>query len=89
MDLEIDAPATDLIAMNLTIAALDQWLQNDVTDRSGESLGREIGALYREIHSAVAEMNNPDDEDEDDYEDDEDEEEHEDDEVAHRYDERD
>jgi len=65
----MDAPTNDLIAMNLTIAALEQWLKNVSPDRSGEELGREIGALYREIHVAVDEMSHVgedfDDEDED------------------------
>jgi predicted nucleic acid-binding Zn-ribbon protein len=73
MELEIDASSTDVIAMNLTIAALERWLQNVSADRRGEDLGREIGALYREIHAAVDEMshNGTDDEDEEDEEDDE------------------
>lgn len=61
--------------MNLTIAALEQWLKNVDASRRGEDLGREIGALYREIHSAVDEMASVDDEDEDfDFGDEEDEE---------------
>lgn len=64
--------------MNLTIAALEQWLKNVDASRRGEDLGREIGALYREIHSAVDEMASIDDEDEDfDFGDEEDEEEEE------------
>lgn len=66
----------DVIAMNLTIAALEGWLKNVDASRRGEDLGREIGALYREIHSAVDEMASVDDDDEDfdfgDEEDDED-----------------
>lgn len=59
-------PATiDVIAMNLTIAALEGWLKNVDASRRGEDLGREIGALYREIHSAVDEMASVDDDDED------------------------
>ena len=70
----------DVIAMNLTIAALEQWLKNVDASRRGEELGREIGALYREIHSAVDEMASVDDEDEDfDFGDEDDEEEEEDD----------
>jgi len=73
----MDAPTNDLIAMNLTIAALEQWLKNVSPDRSGEELGREIGALYREIHVAVDEMSHVDedfdDEDEDEDEDEDDE----------------
>ncbi len=70
----------DVIAMNLTIAALEQWLKNVDASRRGEDLGREIGALYREIHSAVDEMASVDDEDDDfDFGDEEDEEDEEDD----------
>ena len=69
MDFECEASATDVIAMNLTMTALEQWLKSVSPDRRGEELGREIGALYREIHSAVAEMSpEEDDDDEDDYE---------------------
>jgi hypothetical protein len=64
MDLEIDAPTNDVIAMNLTIAALDQWLKNVSSERSGEELGREVAAMYREIHAAVDEMSPEEDEDE-------------------------
>lgn len=61
--------------MNLTIAALEQWLKNVDSTKRGEDLGREIGALYREIHSAVDEMASIGDDDEDDeFEDEEDEE---------------
>ncbi len=81
MELELDAPTNDVIAMNLTIAALEQWLKNVSSDRSGQELGREIAAMYREIHAAVDEMSpeeedddfNLDDEDEDDEDEDEDE----------------
>ncbi len=79
MELELDAPTNNVIAMHLTIAALDQWLKNVSSDRSGQELGREIAAMYREIHAAVDEMS-PDEEDDDfdfddEEEDDEDEEE--------------
>jgi predicted nucleic acid-binding Zn-ribbon protein len=75
MEMELDAPTNDVIAMNLTIAALDQWLKNVSSERSGEELGREIAAMYREIHSAVDEMSPVEEEDEDfDEEDDDDEE---------------
>ena len=90
MELELDAATNDVIAMNLTIAALDQWLKDVSSERSGQDLGREIAAMYREIHAAVDEMSpdeddedgdfdddDEDDEDEDDDEDDEDEEEEE------------
>lgn len=79
MELELDAATNDVIAMNLTIAALDQWLKDVSSSRSGEDLGREIAAMYREIHAAVDEMS-PDDEDEDDFDDEEDDDEDEDDE---------
>jgi hypothetical protein len=75
MELELDAPTNDVIAMHLTIAALDQWLKNVSSDRSGQELGREIAAMYREIHAAVDEMS-PDEEDDDyDFDDQEDEDE--------------
>ncbi|HTV94315.1 MAG TPA: hypothetical protein VMG98_16560 [Verrucomicrobiae bacterium] len=88
MELELDAPTNDVIAMNLTIAALEQWLKNVSSDRSGQELGREIAAMYREIHAAVDEMSpeeedddfNLDDEDEDEDDEDEDDEEEDDDE---------
>jgi hypothetical protein len=64
MELELDAPTNDVIAMNLTIAALEQWLKNVSSDRSGQELGREIAAMYREIHAAVDEMS-PEEEDDD------------------------
>ena len=54
----------DVIAMNLTMAALEPWLKNVDSTRRGEDLGREIGAMYREIHSAVDEMASAGDEDE-------------------------
>ncbi|HTC31271.1 MAG TPA: hypothetical protein VK702_11145 [Candidatus Acidoferrum sp.] len=83
MELELDAPTNDVIAMNLTIAALEEWLKNVSADRSGQELGREIAAMYREIHAAVDEMSpeeedddfdfDDEDEDEDDDEDDEEE----------------
>lgn len=74
MHFESDAISTEAIAMNITIAALEGWLKNVPADRSGEDLGREIGALYREIFSAVDEMSPASDEDEDEEEEDEDEE---------------
>ena len=74
MDFELDAPTSDVIAMNLTIAALDRWLQNVSSERSGLDLGREIAALYREIHAAVDEMS-PDVDDDLDFDDDDDEDE--------------
>ena len=78
MEMDIEAPTTDVIAMNLTMAALEQWLKNVSAERNGEDLGREIGALYREIHSAVDEMTSSEEPDEDEDEEEEEEEEHED-----------
>jgi hypothetical protein len=71
---ELDAPANDIIAMNLTIAAVDRWLENSPENQSGQVVGSEIGAMYRAIHTVVDEVSpeQPDDEDdEDDEEDDE------------------
>jgi len=75
MELELDAPTNDVIAMNLTIAALEQWLKNVSSDRSGQELGREIAAMYREIHAAVDEMSPEEEEDDFDFDDEEDEDE--------------
>jgi hypothetical protein len=85
MELELDAPTNDVIAMNLTLAALDRWLANVSSERGGQELGREIAALYREIHAAVDEMSPEEDddldfgpeEDEDEDEDDDDDEDYE------------
>jgi hypothetical protein len=68
---ELEAPSNDVIAMNMTIAAIDRWLENSSEDKSGQEVGREIGAMYREIHAVVAELS-PQDEDDDDAEDDDD-----------------
>lgn len=57
----------DVIAMNITMAALEPWLKNVDANRRGEDLGREIGALYREIHAAVDEMSSPAEEDDEGY----------------------
>ena len=90
MELELDASTNDVIAMHLTIAALDQWLKNVSSDRSGQELGREIAAMYREIHAAVDEMS-PEEEDDDfdlddeEDEDDEDDEEEDEEDVDERY----
>lgn len=54
----------DVIAMNLTMAALEQWLKNVDSSRRGEDIGREIGAMYREIHAAVDEMSSVEEDDE-------------------------
>jgi hypothetical protein len=71
MEIDVDAATNDVIAMNLTIAALEPWLKDVDSERRGDDLGREIGALYREIHAAVDEMSGPDDEYDDEDEDDE------------------
>lgn len=72
MQFEIDAPSNDVIAMNLTIAAVDRWLENS-SATSGREVGREIGAMYREIHNVLDELSpNGDDEDDDDEEEDDD-----------------
>ena len=72
MHFELDAPSNDVIAMNLTIAALERWLSNDPAGKSGEELGRQIGAMYREIHAVVDEIS-PDEADEEEEEEDEEE----------------
>jgi hypothetical protein len=83
MELELDAPTNDVIAMRLTVAALDQWLKNVSSERGGQELGREIAAMYREIHSAVDDMSPDEDDDfDEDDEEDEDEEDEEDDEIG-------
>jgi len=63
---DLDAPSNDVIAMNLTIAAIDRWLENSADDKSGQEVGREIGAMYREIHAVVASISPPDPEDDED-----------------------
>ena len=73
MELELDAPTNDVITMNLTIAALDRWLAQTSGLQSGEAVGREIGAMYREIHAVVDEIS-PEEDEEDEDEDDEDDE---------------
>jgi hypothetical protein len=69
---ELDAPANDIIAMNLTIAAVDRWLENSPENQSGQAVGNEIGAMYRAIHAVVDEVSpeQPDDEDDEDEEED-------------------
>ena len=90
MELELDASTNDVIAMNLTIAALDQWLKDVSSERSGQDLGREIAAMYREIHAAVDEMSPGDEEDDGfDLDDEEDDEEDEDEDEEEEGDERD
>lgn len=68
---ELEAPSNDVIAMNLTIAAIDRWLENSSDDKSGQDVGREIGAMYREIHAVVASITPADDEDDEDEDDEE------------------
>jgi hypothetical protein len=68
---ELEAPSNDVIAMNLTIAAIDRWLENSSDDKSGQEVGREIGAMYREIHTVVASISPADDEDDEDDDDEE------------------
>lgn len=68
-------PSADVIAMNLTIAAVESWMRTGVSElRAGEDVGREVGAIYREIHAAVSEtaeqFEDPEDEDFDDDDDD-------------------
>ena len=89
MEIELDAPTNDVIAMHLTIAALDQWLKNVSSDRGGQELGREIAAMYREIHAAVDEMSPEEEDDDFDFDDDEDEDEEEEEEDEEAGDERD
>lgn len=67
---EIEAPSNDAISMNLTIAAIDRWLENSSDDKSGQEIGREIGAMYREIHAVVAAISPDEDDDEDEDDDD-------------------
>lgn len=66
MFVEIDAASSDLIAMNLTMAAIDRWLENLSDDRSGEQIGREIGSMYREIRAVVSALSPDEDEDDED-----------------------
>jgi hypothetical protein len=85
MELELDAPTNDVIAMHLTLAALDRWLANVSSEWGGQELGREIAAMYREIHAAVDEMSPEEDDDidfgpEEDEDEDDDEDEYEEDE---------
>jgi hypothetical protein len=75
MQYELDAPANDIIAMNLTVAALDRWLANASTADDGEEVGKQIGAMYREIRIVLEEVSAElpgDDEEEDDEEEDDD-----------------
>ncbi|HVA33378.1 MAG TPA: hypothetical protein VNG31_04470 [Candidatus Baltobacteraceae bacterium] len=70
MQFELDAPSNDVIAMNLTIAALDRWLST-LTASSGSEIGKEIGDMYREIHLVVDEVSPNEDEEDEEEEDDE------------------
>jgi hypothetical protein len=65
---KLNASSKDDVAMNLTIAALHRWLSTLENNASGERIGREIGAMYREIHGVVAELYVDDRDDEDDEE---------------------
>ncbi|MBV8149882.1 MAG: hypothetical protein JO092_12370 [Candidatus Eremiobacteraeota bacterium] len=69
---KLNASSKDVVAMNLTIAALHRWLSNLENNTSGQRIGREIGAMYREIHGVVAELSvdNVDDDDDDEEEED-------------------
>ncbi|MBV8343534.1 MAG: hypothetical protein JO190_00900 [Candidatus Eremiobacteraeota bacterium] len=60
----------DVIAMNLTIAAVDRWLENSSAS-SGQEVGREIGAMYREIYAVLEQISPTDDDEEEDDDDDE------------------
>jgi hypothetical protein len=60
----------DEIAMNLTIAAVDRWLENSSAS-SGQEVGREIAAMYREIHAVLEEISPSDEDDDEDDDDDE------------------
>ena len=80
MEMEMAGSTNDVIAMNLTIAALEEWLKTN-SERNGADLGREIGAMYREIHTAVDEMS-PEEDDDFDFDDEEDDEEDEEAEVS-------
>lgn len=76
MEYELDAPANDIIAMNLTIAALDRWVANVSPGDDGEEVGKQIGAMYREIRLVLEELEAElpgDDEEDEDEEDDDDE----------------
>lgn len=75
MQYELDAPANDVIAMNLTMAALDRWLAHVPLVDDGEEVGKQIGAMYREIRLILEELSTDlpgDDEDEDDEDEDDD-----------------
>lgn len=76
MQYELDAPANDVIAMNLTVAALDRWLASVPPPEYGEEVGKQIGAMYREIRFILEELStdlpgDDEEEDDDDEEDDE------------------
>ena len=70
METEQEA-STDVIAMKLTIAAVEAWVREGSDAlHTGEDVGREVGAIYREIHSAICETVQPF-EDDDEYDEDE------------------
>lgn len=75
MQYELDAPANDVIAMNLTMAALDRWVSNVSPADDGEEVGKQIGAMYREIRLVLEEISAelPGDDEEEDDEDEDDE----------------
>jgi hypothetical protein len=75
MQYELDAPANDIIAMNLTVAALDRWVANVSPADDGEEVGKQIGAMYREIRLVLDELSAelPGDEEEDDEDEEDDE----------------
>jgi hypothetical protein len=67
--------STEAIAMKLTIAAVEAWARNGSSDfHTGEDIGREVGAIYREIHAAVSESVQPFEDDEELEDDDDDDE---------------
>ena len=67
---EYDTSSSDIIAMNLTIAALERFLSPE-SFATGDEVGREVGAIYRAIHEAVDEFVPEEEEDEDDEEEEE------------------
>lgn len=63
-----------VISMNLTIAAMEAWVRSGTPANAGGNLGKEVGAMYREIFAAVDEVvphesEEPDDEDDENGED--------------------
>jgi hypothetical protein len=72
---KLNASSKDVVTMNLTIAALHRWLSNLEDHTSGKQIGREIGAMYREIYGVVARLSvdDPGDDEDDEELDDEEE----------------